>query len=848
MTIKRVALLSKSSCFNIHQLNKNYIDPLHEQGVTQEILPYEVMYQTTKKCSAVFAKTYLSDVLWSKLKGNQISLLIIADSTYFKILTKITNPTKTYGQICSCLFDGFEEYKAMYIPNYQAAIYNPNINTDILFVLNKVSEYLQGQYIEPGKDIIKYAVYPSKLSEISLELDKLHNYPSLTCDIETKGLKFYNCGVSSISFAWNKEEGIAFLVDRSEDAITIKRYLRTFFETYKGNLIYHKGSFDIKVLIYNLYMTNLQDYKGMVDGLVILTKNIDDTRLIAYLAINNTVQNQLGLKVLAKEFAGNYGNENIDDTTKINDKELLEYNLKDTLSTWYVYNKYYPTILEDNQLEIYETIFRPALPVTIQMELCGMPIDMQAVKEIKKTLTGILVNITQYIQQSTLIQEYHYEQLELKAKKKTEKAKKKVYTVDDPVIMCDFNPNSDLQLRGLIYTYLGYTPIDFTKNKQPATGTDTLKKLIHQAKTKEHKQIFQHLIDYGLANTILTGFIPAFEAAPQLPDGSYRIYGNFNLGGTKSGRMSSSDINLQNLPSNSKYGKAIKKCFPSPKGWVFLNSDFASLEDRVNALITKDENKLKVYLEGYDGHSLRAYSYFGDQMPDIKNTIQSINSIGSKYKSFRQDSKAPTFALTYGGTFITLMNNCGFSEKEAKSIEKNYHGLYATSDKWVKEKLDQAAKDGYVTCAFGLRLRTPILKQSFCSKTSTPRIAASERRSAGNAVSGQSYGMLTTRAGIEFQKRCLKSKYKYDILPIAHIHDAIYLLVKDRIGIVEWVNKNLIECMAWQELSELKHDKIKIESELDICWPHWANVTTIPNQITKEQLKETAKQIKESVK
>lgn len=74
---------------------------------------------------------------------------------------------------------------------------------------------------------------------------------------------------------------------------------------------------------------------------------------------------------------------------------------------------------------------------------------------------------------------------------------------------------------------------------------------------------------------------------------------------------------MQNLPSGSTYGKAVKECFKPPAGWLFVGADFASLEDRINALLTKDSNKLKVYTDGYDGHSLRAYSYWGHLMPEI---------------------------------------------------------------------------------------------------------------------------------------------------------------------------------------------------------------------------------------
>jgi DNA polymerase-1 len=100
--------------------------------------------------------------------------------------------------------------------------------------------------------------------------------------------------------------------------------------------------------------------------------------------------------------------------------------------------------------------------------------------------------------------------------------------------------------------------------------------------------------------------------------------------------------NLQNLPSNSKYGKLMKSCFIAPKGWILLGADYDSLESKINALLTRDPNQLAVFTDGYDGHCLRAFAYFGDQMPDINNSVDSINSIAKEYGAFRQDSKAPT--------------------------------------------------------------------------------------------------------------------------------------------------------------------------------------------------------------
>lgn len=140
-------------------------------------------------------------------------------------------------------------------------------------------------------------------------------------------------------------------------------------------------------------------------------------------------------------------------------------------------------------------------------------------------------------------------------------------------------------------------------------------------------KILQSLIDIGDASIILNTFISAFNDK-QIIDSNGQVFlqGNFNLGGTKSTRLSSSNPNLQNIPSTgSKYAKTIKACFQYciNNEWIICGADFDSLEDKISALTTRDKNKLKVYLDKLDGHCLRAYKYFKDKMPD---TIQLLSS------------------------------------------------------------------------------------------------------------------------------------------------------------------------------------------------------------------------------
>lgn len=184
------------------------------------------------------------------------------------------------------------------------------------------------------------------------------------------------------------------------------------------------------------------------------------------------------------------------------------------------------------------------------------------------------------------------------------------------------------------------------------------------------------------------------------------------------------------------------------------------------------------------------------------------------------------------------MNNLGWDKDKSIRIETNYHELYKVSDEYVQGKIKQACIDGYVTVAFGLRVRTPLLSQVIFNSKSMPYEAAAEGRTAGNAL-GQSYCLLNNRAATAFMKKVRASKYKYDVKLVAMIHDAIYLLIKDDIDVVHWVNKNLIKEMQWQDLPELHHPVVKIGANLDLFYDGWHQPITLKNNASKAEITDT---------
>lgn len=839
-----VAILIKDSHFDAAKLITYYVEPLASLGVAKDkLIAFDLSYDK-KKVSAKHITQELNKLM-PALQKIGIKYIYVADAEYFKTLAKQRKADAHIGYVFPCAINPYNYIQVVLGLNYQGLLYNPNQAPKLDLSLATLASVVNNNYQALGLNIIQQEEYPQTYTEIAAFLTKLHQYPSLTCDIETFSLKLFKAGIGSISFAWNKNCGGAFLVDyikqqpnepcygRQINDKKLKFLLKDFFINYKGNLKFHNATYDIKVLILNLFMKSKQDYQGMLYGLEVMCRHIDDTKIIAYLALNTTAELSLSLKDLGHEYAGNYAQSDIKDIRLIKAQDLLRYNLTDCLTTWFVYEKYYPVMLQDNQLNIYETIMLPSLKVIIQMELVGMPICLKRVAEVKQELLVIQAKHLDTIAKSSVVANCEYRLKLLALTAINAKLKTKQHGMDK-VANFKFNPNSPNQLTELLYETMGLPVLDTTKTSNPATGGDTLEKLINHTSNQEYKDVINALIGLSKVDKILTSFIPAFEQAVVKEDGHAYLHGSFNLGGTVSGRLSSSDPNLQNIPSGSEYGKLIKSCFKPSKGWIFAGADFASLEDRINTLLTKDPNKIAVYTKGFDGHCLRAAYYFNINV-DI-NDVKAVNALKHTHPQERQDSKAPTFALTYQGTWTTLMKNCGFSEAMAKQIETNYHLLYKHSDEWMADKIDLCCKQGYIDVAFGLRIRTPLLAKSVLNNSKTLREAAAEARSVGNALGGQSYGLLNNRASNAFMQRVWQSEYKHSIFMVAQIHDAAYVLMRDDINVVAFANYHLTREMSWQELPEIQHPDVKLGAELDLFYNGWHQPITLPNTDNKEEL------------
>lgn len=273
--------------------------------------------------------------------------------------------------------------------------------------------------------------------------------------------------------------------------------------------------------------------------------------------------------------------------------------------------------------------------------------------------------------------------------------------------------------------------------------------------------------------------------------------------------------------------------------WLFCGADFNALEDKIGAVLSGDTNKKKECAQGFDGHSLRAAVFFPEELPEIDmDDKDSVNMIKKDFPDIRAKAKAPSFSLQYGGGPGKIQRLLACSKDRAKQVYDAYHNLYSGLAVFAKQNEMHARNKGYVTCAFGLRLRTPVLKRE-AAKERLSEAGSSEARSSSNAVT-QSWGMLTNRAIAEFEEIIKNSEFSKQVRFCNTIHDAIYLLVKKDPKVVKFVNDTLIKCMEWQE-GIVKSEEVKLGAELDIGIS-WDKQYTLSNWMSEEDIEKFMKE------
>ena len=253
----------------------------------------------------------------------------------------------------------------------------------------------------------------------------------------------------------------------------------------------------------------------------------------------------------------------------------------------------------------------------------------------------------------------------------------------------EFNINSPKQLGEVLFERLGLPPVKKTKSGY-STNAEVLEKL------KSRHPIVEAILDYRTLTKLKSTY--ADGLVKEIADDG-RIHTTFQNMVTATGRLSSTEPNLQNIPVRTELGSEIRKMFVPKDGWVFVDADYSQIELRVLAHIANDAHMQAAFTSGMDIHTATAAQVFRVAPEDVTPLM-------------RRHAKAVNFGIVYGISEFSLAEDIGVTRKEAKAYIENYLQNYAGVREYMKHIVAQAKQDGFVTTMFGRRRNLPELKSS----------------------------------------------------------------------------------------------------------------------------------------
>ena len=252
-----------------------------------------------------------------------------------------------------------------------------------------------------------------------------------------------------------------------------------------------------------------------------------------------------------------------------------------------------------------------------------------------------------------------------------------------------FNINSTQQLGNILFDKLGLPPVKKTKTGW-STNAEVLEKL------KGRHAIIDTILEYRqyakLKSTYVDGLSKVIAS-----DG--RIHTCFQNTVTATGRLSSTEPNLQNIPVRTELGAELRKMFVAPAGWVLVDADYSQIELRLLAHIAGDEAMIAAFRSGEDFHTVTAARVFGVAPGEVTNEM-------------RRRAKAVNFGIVYGISYFSLSQDLGVTRAEARAYMEKYFETYSGVRAYMSGVVEQARKDGYVSTLMGRRRWLPELKSS----------------------------------------------------------------------------------------------------------------------------------------
>ncbi|KKQ60658.1 MAG: polymerase I protein, partial [Parcubacteria group bacterium GW2011_GWE2_38_18] len=607
---------------------------------------------------------------------------------------------------------------------------------------------------QSGEVIDKFERNRSLFKYISIDDDKsfesflkqLSAQKSFVIDTETSSLDPITTELLGISFSW--KEGEAFYLKFKKEKAKIQSQPGLFDAKQEtGDSSLRKEWLEkIKPILEN---ENVEKYGHNMkfDIAVLFEQGIEmrgsfDTMLASYLLNPGTRQHnldaltftELGFEKISKDELLGKGKDRIT-FDQIENEKLAIYSCEDADFTFRLVQKLAPMIKKEKLEKLYQEIELPLITVLAKIERNGVKIDSKFLNSLGKKLHKKIKNLEDNIY--------------------NESGEK-------------FNINSTQQLREVLYEKLEIASTGIGKTKTGfSTAADELEKL------KDLHPIIKYIQEYRELNKLVTTYV---DTLPLLVNAkTNRLHSCFNQTITATGRLSSSEPNLQNIPIRGEWGKEVRKSFVVEPGYKMVGFDYSQIELRLAAHMSEDKKMIQAFKEGVDIHTATAAA------------INEI-SLDQVTKKMRSEAKATNFGILYGQGPHGLSQAADISYVRAKEFIDNYFSVYTGIKEFMTETIEEAKEKGFIETLFGRRRYLPEINSSVIQVKK-----GAERMAINTPLQGTAADMIKV-AMIEVQKYLDDNFKREDARMILQVHDELVFEVKEElVDQISSAIKNIME-------------------------------------------------------
>ena len=419
-------------------------------------------------------------------------------------------------------------------------------------------------------------------------------------------------------------------------------------------------------------------------------------------------------------------------------ERIAEYAAEDADITLQLYHALYPSVVQQNQTALYERIEEPLIDVLADMEWTGVRIDSASLAHYSATMTEQLSALQERIRTMA----------------------------DDPAL----NINSSRQLGELLFTKMRITDKPkMTKTKQFCTDEEYLQGFAHQ------HAIVDTILQYRGIKKLLSTYIDALPLLVNPVTG--HIHTSYNQAVTATGRLSSANPNLQNIPVREEIGRPIREAFiPSDDRHLLLSADYSQVELRLMAHLSGDESLREAFMHGEDIHAATAAKIFGKPLDEVTSEE-------------RRRAKTANFGIIYGISAFGLSQRLDIPRSEAKALIEGYFASYPKVREYMERVTEQARQEGYVTTLFGRRRYLA----DIASRNANAR-AFAERNAINAPIQGSAADIMKI-AMIEVWRRFRAEGIRSRIILQVHDEIVVDMLASER-GQVERIVREAMEGAA----------------------------------------------------